>query len=392
MSKNTPNNSAETILTHTGRHPSDQHGYVNTPVTRGSTVLFDTLDALQATSTTYRYGRPINPNSHDVAEIVTALEGAEGTVVTPSGLSAMTVALLSCLSSGDELLVTDSVYGPTRQFCNDILKRMGVTTRYFDPRIGKGISDLISDKTRAIFTESPGSLTFEIQDLPAIAEAAKGKNITILVDNSWATPLYYQPLSLGADIVGHAGTKMFVGHSDAMLGTISANAKHWPALQKTHKELGMCASPDDAFLAARGLRTLAVRMKEHQARALELAQWLQQQPHVETVLHPALPEHPDHEIFKRDFSGSGSLFAFVLASGARDAIAAMVDDMELFGMGYSWGGYESLILPTDPKPMRTADAWTTEGNLMRVHVGFEDMDDLKADLHAGLVRYGKALG
>lgn len=391
MSKNTPNNSAETILTHTGRRPSDQHGYVNTPVTRGSTVLFDTLDALQATSTTYRYGRPINPNSHDVAEIVTALEGAAGTVVTPSGLSAMTVALFSCLSSGDELLVTDSVYGPTRQFCDDILKRMGVTTRYFDPRIGKGISDLISDKTRAIFSESPGSLTFEIQDLPAIAEAAKGKNITILVDNSWATPLYYQPLSLGADIVGHAGTKMFVGHSDAMLGTISANAKHWPALQKTHKELGMCASPDDAFLAARGLRTLAVRMKEHQARALELAQWLQRQPHVETVLHPALPEHPDHELFKRDFTGSGSLFAFVLAPGARDAIAAMVDDMELFGMGYSWGGFESLILPTDPKPMRTAEAWTIEGNLMRVHVGFEDMDDLKADLHAGLVRYGKVL-
>lgn len=382
----------ETRLTHAGRWPEDQHGFVNTPVTRGSTVLFPTLADLQAGGQPYRYGRTGNPTTHGVETIVSDLEGAAGTVLAPSGLSAISTALWSCLNTGDELLMTDSVYQPTRKFCDGVLARFGITTRYYDPRIGAGIADLVAPNTRAIFTESPGSLTFEIQDLPAIADAVKDRGITILADNSWATPLYYRPLELGADVVVHAGTKMFIGHSDAMFGTISANEAAWPALVETHRLTGTCASPDDAFLAARGLRTLGVRMKEHQQRALLLAEWLEKQEGVTRVMHPALPAHPDHDIFMRDFSGAGSLFAFILAPGPREALAAMVDDMELFGMGFSWGGYESLILPTEPGRIRTAVPWTETGPVMRVHTGFEDIDDLKADLAAGLERYRAALG
>lgn len=382
--------SIETILTHSGRRPEEQHGFINTPVTRGSTVVFATLDELQARDKPFLYGRPANPNTRSVSEIVTALEGAAGTVVTPSGLSAVSVALLSCLRAGDELLMTDNTYQPTRNFCDNILARMGISTRYYDPRAGAGIADIISDKTRAIFTESPGSLTFEVQDLPTITKIARQKDIITLCDNSWATPLYYRPIALGVDIVIHAATKMFVGHSDAMLGTISANEKTWPAVKETHYLTGMCASPDDAFLATRGLRTLAIRMKEHEARALELAAWLETQPGVTAVLHPALPSHPDHQLFKRDFSGSGSLFSIIVEPASRTAIAAMVDDLELFGMGYSWGGYESLILPADPASIRTAVPWTEKGNVLRIHTGFEAMDDLKADLSAGLERYRAA--
>lgn len=386
-SYNTLNNKKkiETILVHSGRDTLTQHGFVNTPVTRGSTVVFETLDALENGNQAYRYGRTGNPNMASVQEPMTELEGAAGTVLTPSGLSAVSTALLSCLASGDELLITDSAYEPTRIFCDNILKRMGVTVRYFDPRIGAGIGGMISDKTRAIFTESPGSLTFEIQDLPAIASAVQGRDITIINDNTWATPLFYRPLSLGADIVVHAGTKMIIGHSDAMFGTISANEKSWKALRTTHRALGLCASPDDCYLAARGLRTLHMRMKEHERRALHLATWLEGQEGVLAVLHPALPSHPDHEIFKRDFEGSGSLFSIVLKPAPRAAIAAMTDGLAYFGMGYSWGGFESLILPA--KPNRTATKWSETGNLVRLHVGFENLDDLTEDLRGGLQRY-----
>lgn len=375
----------ETLLVHTGRDTSAQHGFVNTPVTRGSTVVFETLDALEKGKQAYRYGRTGNPNMHSVQAPMTALEGAAGTVLTPSGLSAVSTALLSCLTSGDELLVTDSAYEPTRIFCDTILQRMGVSVRYLDPHIGADIGAIIGDKTRAIFTESPGSLTFEIQDLPAIAAAVEGRDITIINDNTWATPLFYRPLSLGADIVVHAGTKMIIGHSDAMFGTVSANEKCWKALAKTHRALGLCASPDDCYLAARGLRTLSMRMKEHERRALHIAAWLEKQDGVRSVLHPGLPSHPDYALFKRDFDGSGSLFSVILEPAARSALAAMTDGLAYFGMGYSWGGFESLILPA--RPNRTATQWDEPGNLVRLHIGFEDIDDLIADLDAGLQRY-----
>jgi len=377
----------ETLLTHGGRELDEQLGFVNTPVFRGSTVLYKSLDELEGRTLRYDYGRTGNPSTRAVEDLVTQLEGAAGTVLAPSGLAAISVALLSALSSGDEFLVTDSAYEPTRLMSNDILSRLGIGVRYYDPRIGAGIADLIGPNTRAIFVESPGSHTFEVQDLPAIAKAAHAKGASVIVDNSWATPLYYRPLDLGADIVVHAGTKMFVGHSDAMFGTISANAGAWERLKLTHRRMGICASPDDAFLAARGLRTLAIRMKEHSARGLALAGWLEQQPEVLHVLHPGLPSHPDHALFQRDFTGSGSVFSVIFKERPRTSLAAMVDNFALFGMGYSWGGYESLFLPTKPHTMRTAVPWTQPGQLARLHVGFEDLDDLKADLRSGLDRY-----
>lgn len=382
--------SVETILTHAGRMTDDCFGFVNAPVFRGSTILFKTLDALEDYGAPYRYGRNDNPTGRSLAAIVTELEGASGTVLAPSGLSAISTALLAVLSAGDEVLVTDSIYEPTRLFCSETLARFGVATRYYDPRIGAGIVGLMTERTRAVFVESPGSLTFEVQDLPAIAAAARAQGVAVVVDNSWATPLFYRPLTLGADIVVHAGTKMFVGHSDAMFGTISANEAYWPQLARTHRRLGVAVSPDDSFLAARGLRTLAVRMKEHEARALAIARWLEQQPTVRQVFHPALPEHPDHAVWKRDFTGSGSVFAVLLEPAPREAVAAMVDDFRLFGMGYSWGGFESLCLPVHPEKIRTAVPWTAAGNLLRIHVGFEDIGELEADLEAGLERYRAA--
>lgn len=355
-------------------------------------MVFETLDELEDHNIRYRYGRQGTPLTTGLEDVISELEAAEGTVLTPSGLAAICVALSSCLSSGDELLVTDSVYEPTRIFCETMLKRQGITIRYFDPRIGADIGEFVSERTRAIFLESPGSLTFELQDIPAIVAAVDTRDITILVDNSWATPLYCNPLSLGADIVIHSGTKMFAGHSDVMIGTASANAKALPALRKTHRALGQIASPDDAFLTMRGMRTLSVRMKEHQSRALELAAWLERRSDGMKVLHPGLESHSDHAIFQRDFSGSGSLFSIILPQAPREAIAAMVDDMALFGMGYSWGGFESLILPSWPRKIRTATPWNEPGNLFRIHVGFEDIDELKADLDSGLKRYFSILG
>lgn len=379
--------SLETIVTHSGRHPEQHWGYVNTPVYRGSTILFPTLDELESTEPRFDYGRTGNPSAAAVEDLVTELEGAAGTVLAPSGLSAIALALMTTLNSGDEVLITDSAYQPTRRVSDGVLTRMGITVRYFDPRLGTKLGDLISDKTKAIFVESPGSLTYELQDLPAIAALAKPRDIAVIVDNSWATPIYHNPLALGADIVVHAGTKMFVGHSDTMFGTASANEKWFKRLKDTHRMLGLCASPDDCFLAARGLRTLALRMKEHGQRSTEVASWLEQQPGVRQVIHPALSSHPDHAIFQRDFRGAGSVFAALLEPKPRGALAAMVDGFKLFGMGWSWGGYESLCLPIHPEKVRTAVKWGEPGPMLRLHIGLEGVDDLKTDLAEALARY-----
>jgi cystathionine beta-lyase len=386
--KTTP--SLETIVTHAGRNPQQHWGYVNTPVYRGSTIVFPTLDALESTEPRFDYGRTGNPSSAAVEEVISELEGAAGTVLAPSGLSAISLALMTVLKSGDDVLITDSAYQPTRRVSDGILTRMGISVRYFDPRAGATLESLLNDKTRAIFVESPGSLTFEVQDLPAIVQLARAREIAVIVDNSWATPIFHNPLALGADIVVHAGTKMFVGHSDTMFGTASATEKWAKELKSTHRMLGLCASPDDCFLAARGLRTLAIRMKEHNERSTALARWLEGQPGVRRVIHPALPSHPDHALFERDFRGAGSVFSLLLETKPRAALAALVDGFELFGMGWSWGGYESLCLPIHPEKIRTATAWDEPGPMLRIHTGLEGLDDLKADLAQGLERYRAA--
>lgn len=382
--------SVETILTHLGRAPEDQFGFVNTPVYRGSTVLFKTLADIEAQQQRFLYGRAGNPTTESVEAVITELEGAYRTRLVPSGLAAITIAILGCVQAGDDILVTDSAYEPGRVFSNGFLTRMGVTVRYYDPRIGAGLADLMLPNTRAVLAESPGSLTFEVQDIPALAKAAHAGGAKLIVDNSWASPLYLKPLDLGADIVVHAGTKMFVGHSDAFAGTISTTEEAWSGVERVRRELGFFTSGDDAYLVARGLRTLAIRMKEHQARALEIASWLEQQDEVVQVLHPALPTHQDHALWKRDFSGSGSLFGVLLHPAPRASVAAFLDHLGIFTMGYSWGGYESLCLPVKLDKNRTAKPWTAEGNLFRLHIGLEGVDDLKADLSAALERYALA--
>jgi len=379
-----------TKLVNLGRNPSAYHGFVNTPIFRGSTILFQDMESFRDKRAEYTYGRRGTPTVRALEEAVTELEGGATSVVTPSGLSAIACAFLSIVEAGDHILVSDSVYQPARRICSGLLKRLGVETTFYDPLVGKDIAGLIRDNTRLVYTESPGSQTFEMQDLPAIAEAAHARGAIVIADNTWATPLYYNPLALGADIVVHAGTKYFGGHADVNLGTVTANAATADAVRAVHGDMGICAAPEDVFLSLRGLRTLAVRLQHHQAAAIEMAEWFAARPEVERVLHPALPGDPGHAIWKRDFRGSSGLFSVILKLASREAVCAMVDDLELFGIGASWGSFESLVLPFDPAPYRTATAWKDQGPALRFHIGLEDLDDLKADLDAGFERLSKA--
>lgn len=379
-----------------GRRPEWTQGIVSPPVWRASTILYDTVADMRAAGgrdTHHRlfYGRRGTPTQWSLADALTELEpGAEATFLYPSGVAAVSAALLSVLSPGDELLLPDSAYDPTRSFATGFLARFGVTTRFYDPMIGGGIAELIGERTRAILMESPGSLTFEVQDVPAIVAAAKARGVTTLIDNTWATPLLFPVIERGVDLSILACTKYIVGHSDVMLGSVTAAPSHWDRLRDTSFALGQTTSPDDAWLGSRGLRTMAVRLKHHGAAALEIARWLETRPEVARVLHPALPSCPGHDLFVRDFKGASGLFSFVLNGGTEASRAALIDGLELFGIGYSWGGFESLAIPIDPQRYRSATRWEAEGLAVRLQIGLEDPADLIADLAAGLDRFRAA--
>jgi cysteine-S-conjugate beta-lyase len=376
---------AETALVTGGRDTRAQKGFVNPPVVHGSTVLYPTADDLHAHRGEFQYGRHGTPTTKALQEALMAIEGPRcaGVGLAPSGLSAITTALLAVLKAGDHLLVCDNAYRPTRNFCNGLLVRYGVETTYFDPLIGAGIADLFRPNTRAVLVEAPGSQSFEMPDIPAIAAVAHGRGALVLDDNTWATPLFHRSLDHGVDISIQAATKYIGGHSDIMFGTISANPTAWPLIAEAVRLLGVCAGPDDVFLALRGLRTLAVRLAQHHRSGIEIARWLAGRPEVVKVLHPALESDPGHAIWKRDFTGASGLFSIVLKPAPRKAVDALLDTVKLFGMGYSWGGFESLVIPFDCADYRTASKWAPGGPTLRLHIGLENVSDLKADLARG---------
>lgn len=362
----------------------EHFGVVNTPVYRASTILYRDLESLKARDAPYTYGRRGTPTSHSLEEALNRLEGAACTVIVPSGLNAIATAILSVCGAGDHLLMVDSCYAPTRTFCDQTLKRFGVDTTYYDPLAGAKITSLFKPNTKAVFCESPGSLTFEVQDVPAIATAAHARGASVLLDNTWATPVYFPALDRGVDLSIQAATKYIGGHADVMLGYVSANDAHAARLVDTHGNLGLYASGDDCFLALRGIRTLPTRLARHQENARKLAAWLSRRDEVERILYPAFESDPGHALWKRDFAGASGLFGVVLKPVTDLGLAAFIDGLELFGIGYSWGGFESLIVPA--KIHRTARPFEAKGPVIRIHAGLENADDLIGDLDAGLAR------
>ncbi|MDG1007689.1 MAG: cystathionine beta-lyase [Alphaproteobacteria bacterium] len=375
----------ETKIVTTGRDPKAHAGAVNTPVYHASTIIYPSLAAIRGKEAMpYTYGRRGTPTTAALQEAMSELEGADGTVLTPSGASAVSLAIMSAVEAGSHLLMVDSVYEPTRKLCDRLLTRFGIETQYYDPLIGGEIATLLRDNTALIFMESPGSQTFEIQDVPAIVAAAQKAGVKTAIDNTWATPLHFRPLDHGVDFSILAATKYVVGHADALLGTVAAKGDNFKHLKNVHGQIGYSVGPDDVFLALRGLRTMPTRMKQHQHAALDIATWLQSLNFVRTIYYPALPDAPGHELWQRDFSGAGGLFSIELEPCSETQLAAMLDNMRLFAMGYSWGGFESLILPCEIK--RTASPFETDGQMLRLNIGLEHVDDLKDDLRDGFAR------
>jgi len=375
----------ETRLVTAGRDTKGQHGFVNPAVYHASTVLYPTAEDQLAHRSRYQYGRRGTPTTEALESALRALEGEDctGVALLPSGLSAISTALLAVAGAGDHVLVSDSVYRPTRVFCDGVFRRMGVETTYYHPLIGAGIAKLIKPNTRAVFVEAPGSQSFEMQDIPSIAKVAHDKGAVVLMDNTWATPLYFRAFEKGVDLSIQAGTKYIGGHSDIMFGCVSANAATYPNLKNTMNALGLCVGPDDVFLALRGLRTLAVRLARHYQSGLTVARWLSDRPEVKRVLHPALESDPGYAIWKRDFTGACGLFSIVLKPIPDKAVHAFMNELALFGMGFSWGGFESLVIRFDCTEYRTATKWAPGGPTLRFHIGLEDPGDLIADLERG---------
>ena len=369
----------DTILTHKGNDPDAFHGFVNPPVVHASTVLYPDYETMRTRNQPYTYGTRGTPTTAALCELIDELEGSHGTIIVPSGLAAVTIPLLAFTKTGDHILVLDSCYGPTRDFCDNVLARMGVETEYYDPLIGEGIADLIRENTSVVFTESPGSNTFEIQDIPAICEAAHARNAIVMIDNTWATPILFKPLEHGVDISIHALTKYPSGGSDLVSGSVSANERCWKTLWKHFNWLGCCAGPDDVYAVLRGMRTMGLRLREQGRNSIEMAQWLEAHPAVERVLHPALPSHPQHDLWKRDFSGTSGLFGFTLKTDDMEKSARFYDALDLIGRGYSWAGYESLAVLVNLSDRKIAKG-PGSGTLVRLSVGLEDPEDLKQDL------------
>jgi cystathionine beta-lyase len=376
----------DTKVTAAGRNPHAHYGYVNTPVYHASTLLYRSAEDYVGNKSQYHYSRRGTPTSEALEKAIQEIEGPACAAVAllPSGLAAISTAFLSVVKSGDHVLVTDSAYGPTRTFCDTVLTRCGVTVTYYDPLIGAGIAALMRPNTRAVFTEAPGSLTFEMQDIPAIADAAHKHNALVLMDNTWAGPLHFKPLERGVDLAIQSGSKYIGGHSDLTIGTVSANKTTAQRLKDTVYTMGLCVGPDDMNLTLRGLRTLAVRLRQHHQSGLKVAQWFAQRPEVLKVLHPALPGAPGHDIWKRDFTGACGLFSIVLKPVPEKAVLAFLNALSVFGIGVSWGGFESLVIPLfEVAPYRTATKFDPGGPLVRFHIGLEDVGDLIADLERG---------
>jgi len=386
----------DTKIVTAGRKPEFTKGVVNPSVTRASTVVFNSVaemnDALKNRhNNAMVYGRRGTTTAFAFQDAMVELEGGVGCALYPSGTAAITNAIISFVKTGDHILVVDSVYEPTRDYCDKILSKLGIETTYYDPLIGEGIADLIKPNTTLVFLESPGSITMEVQDVPAIAKIAHQHNCIVMLDNTWGAGINFQPFDYGVDVSVQAATKYIVGHSDVMLGTATAVEKYWPQLRDNSYLMGQCTSPDDLYLAMRGIRTIGVRLRQHQQSALKIANWLSQREEVETILHPAFASNPGHEFFERDFSGSNGLFSFVLNKGNVASVTALLDGMKHFKMGYSWGGFESLILANhNVQGLRTVTKWPYQHALIRLHIGLEDVDDLIEDLEQGFARLNSA--
>ncbi|MCZ6532386.1 MAG: cystathionine beta-lyase [SAR324 cluster bacterium] len=386
----------DTLLVHAGRDPERNFGIVNPPLYRASTILYPTLAEFKARSARkanwFSYGIDGTPTNFALADAIARLEGGHRTLLTSSGQSVINIALLGFLKAGDHVLVADTVYGPTRNFCSGMLSRFGVETTYYDPLLGAEIAELMRENTRVVFMESPGTHTFEVQDVPAIARVARERGVVSMIDNTWASPVCFKPIAHGVDISLHAVTKYLSGHSDLLLGcATAADEETFQTLREGMSAVGDSASPDVCYQALRGMRTMGLRLRHQEQAALRIAGWLAARPEVKRVLHPGLPDDPGHALWKRDFSGASGLFGVLLHTESEDAAAAMIDPMQYFKIGNSWGGYESLIIPAYPGGNRTATSWTESGFLLRISIGLEDVEDLTADLEAGLARLNEAL-
>ncbi len=373
----------KTKLSHLGNHPERYHGFVNPPVVRASTVLFPDHETMKNRDQQYTYGTRGTPTTDALAEALTHLEGAEGTILVPSGLAAISVPMLAFAKSGSHCLIVDSIYGPTREFSDNMLARLGVEVEYFDPAIGSGFNALLRENTSIVMLESPGSNTFEMLDVAAITSASHEVDAVVMIDNTWASPLFFKPLEHGVDISIHALTKYPNGHADLVMGSVSANKRCWKELRAAQMQMGVCAQGDDCYSVLRGMRTMAIRLEHHEKSALSIASWLSVHKHVARVLHPALPGDPGYDLWKRDFTGSTGLFSFVLKDASDAQVGDFLNSLCIFGLGYSWAGYESLALAVDTSDRLIAKA-PEDGRLIRLQIGLEDTRDLVEDLDRGL--------